>query len=672
MALAHPIFVPLYVSGTPVSVLKIVQGGSSTVAGDENGACVASVADSYQKTVFVWNGNIFMPVGHPTNSNLGWVSFNPRTGKFQFEVLRSYQDTPIPIGDRVGIIQYSFHQSGPSPRYMDHAGGAGVSLTVNEWAALGDMVLCASNGGNTIVWSYPFTSPPGSAAATVKKLCPFKGVMMGAMYTTSSGVRISQYTGGAWVNLAAYQPISDQADLQDHSAEAAFFEAGDKLWILLSYNTGSATQLQRLYEVDEVAGTITERNDLVPAGWKVAPGNNYRQVFEVVDDTGGDRLVYLIGHNGVATGWDCYEFDGVNPMTFVASGGHRLGATAGAIWDEGAHGCHVEQSFDSSPSEYATIKHRVYDLQANAAVDVDLRYEDLNDPTRHPVFPQCSEKSGVGSEGKTSLISKPAGIAVLSDLDDDFEDGVIDPILWEPVNIAMRTVSGQDYGFINVNNARVFYKLVEENGEIRSGGTSPSAVVAAYTGVGIKSRWGLNGEFVVRATLANLAALSSNSSKYYRMVFMVKEGTGRAYGILIHRNGPVLAEAFSASIDGPISVGAIGATGLLDGMVIEIARDALGNFTMTVDVGGTPEVLGAPALLPVYTGEMQAWLGAFTETTSQWTNQSSGPGFGDFNVSGAGSLGRFEGGVLHDFMWDHVLDLGVGQNIAAAIHADTD
>lgn len=670
MALAHPIFVPVYTSGTPMTILKVVQGGSSTIAGNENANSSSTLPAHYSKNAFVWNGNVYFPVGHTDSTNQGWAMFNPRTGQFQTANMQLNSSHLIPIGDRIGVLHASWFMSGPSPRYVDDPGGSGTGFTASEWAALGDLVLVQANASNTIVWAYPFTSPPSMTSGTIlNKLCAYRGYIYG-LYLSTSGLRLARYNGG-WVWVAATQPIPDQYDLQNYATEAAFFEVGDKLWVLVSYDTGSATQWHRLFEVDEVAGTFTEQNGLVPVGWKVAPSHNNRQAFDVIDDTGGTRLVYLFAHNGLTGGWDCYEFDGVNPMTAVANGGHRLGLNAGVIWDEGATGCHVEQSFDSSPSEYATAKHRVYDLAANGPVDVDLRYEDLSDPSSRPVFPQCSEKTGVGSEGTTGLISKPAGISVLADLDDDFVDGVIDPSLWEPVNPSIREAA-KEYGSVWTQSNRVFYPLTEVGGEILFGGSSPTPVVQAYTGVGIKSRWGITGPFSVQAIITKLADLLTNTSRYYKLLFMVKEATNQGYGIFFWKNGTVFAKAFAMSPNGNISVGADGATSIVDGMVMEIARDALGNFTMTVDVLGTPEVLPAPPVSPLYTGEVQVWLGAVTETTTPWTGSALGPGFSNFAVSGAGGVGLFEGGVLHDFMWDHVLDLGVGQNTAAVIHADTD
>jgi|GEM_PF-1915692 len=674
MALAHPIFVPLYTSGTPVGILKVVQSGFSTIFGNENGNSNISLPSIMTKNVFVWDGNIILPVGHFSTSAQGGVRFNPKTGTFNFGDLYTWAAQRIPLGDRIGFINTSWFQSGPSPRYRDHAGGSGPATTPNEWAVLGDTVHVIGSS-LAIQWAYPFTTTPGSVSLTVKKLCPYKGFMY-ALEFHGGGARLAKYNSG-WSWVAAIQPITDQGDLQANGAGAAFFEAGGKLWFFASYNNGG-TQWHRIFEVDETAGTFTEDNTLIPSGWKGVPTNTTRRCFDVIDDTGASRLVYLFAHNDAGAGWDCYEFDGVNPMNDgsggdapVSSGGHRLGATAGAIWDESAAGCHVEQSFDSVPSEYATIKHRTYDIGANAPADVDLRYEDLSDPTSRPVFPVCSEKTGVGSEGKTNLITKPAGITTLADLNDDFSDDVIDPILWEIVNPSIRE-SSYDFGGGSTAGTRIFYSIVEGSGEIRFGASAPTPAVQANNGIGLKSRWGMTGAFTVRARIANLAALLTQASRWYKMVLMVKEATNQGYGIFFWRNTNVYAKAFSMSPNNVISVGADGATLITDGMDMDISRDALGNFTMTVDANGTPEVLASPGTLPLYTGEMQAWIAAFTETSSQWTGSPQGPGFSDFQVFGAGGIGLFEGGVQHDFMWDHVLDLGVGQNLSAVIHADTD
>lgn len=674
MALAHPIFIPLYAAAAPGSVLKVISGGSSTIAANELWTTTAGVIE-YITNAFVWEGNIYFAVG--SGANTGWMSFNPRTNEFHTMGYVDVYQQMIPIGNYVGMFSNAYYQRGPSPLYRDTAGDAvGIPGVRNSWARVGDEVHVTHGAGScgTHVWSYPFTAVPGYTAnpdgLIFNRICAFKGAMYGLNISTGATSYLYKYSGGAWARVGAGFAVTHNADLNVTASSVAFFEVGGKLWFVTTYNTpGVSDQWHRLFEVDEVAGTVTEQNALIPAGWKVIPTHVNRRVFEVIDDTGSARLVYLFGSNTSSAGWDCYEFDGVNLMTLVASGGHRLGLSAGAIWDENAKGCHVVSGVDSIPSSYLTITHKVSDLKNNGLVNVDLRYEDLSDATDFPVHPACTEKSGVGSGGKSNLISKPSGITTLAHLSDAFDDAIINPNLWEIVNIG-HTEAGRDYGTFNSAN-RGYMTIIEQGGSIRFGGTNPAPVLLAACGIGIKSRWGINGAFTAQVILSNLADLSTNASRVYKLVLMVKTATNDGFGIYIWKNVNVLGRGFFLFPNSAPTVSAIGATNLVDGMILQIGRDAAGVFSCILDTAGAAEDV-TPALAPAYAGEVQIWLGAFTEAASNWTASVMGPGFSDLAVAGAGALGNYEGSYEHTFMWNHLLDFGANKNTGIVIHADTD
>ena len=672
MALTHPIFIPLYSAASqPLSILKIAGSGTSVIEGDEL-VQNYTLTSEYVRNAVVWDGNIYFPFG-AVGVSQGWLEFNPRTNKFHYANFIETARQMIPMGGYIAQLSYSYYQRGSSIRCTDTAGGALVAGFRYDWARLGDTIHVVHGTANygTYVWAYPFTGVPAYAANPqflfCQRLCAYKGVMYGLNIATGTSY-LYAYSGG-WTRVGTGFALPEAGDVNLTAASTAFFEAAGKLWFVVSYNTpGTATQWHRLFEVDAAAGTVTEQDGLVPAGWKVVPIHTYRRVFEVIDDTGTSRLVYLFGSSTSAGGWDCYEFDGTNPMTLVANGGHTLGLNAGAIWDEDAQGCHVISGADSIPSSYSTIVHKVSDIKNNNPVTIDLRYQDLSDVGDFPVHEACTEKLGVSSEGKTGLISKPASISTIADLSDNFADDTIDPILWERVNIGHRE-STRDYA-AGYCAATMWYNLTEQGGSIRLGGTNPAPSVATYSGVGLKSRWGINGAFTIQATLSNLADLLTNASRHYKMIFMVKTSTNNGFGVYIWRNTNVLAMGFYLKPSMVPTVSAIGSTVLADGMIMQIGRDASGNITCLSDIATANENI-TPTLPPLYSNEVQLWIGAFNENGANWTGSVLGPGFSNITVAGAGTIGKFEGSVNHNFMWDHIADMGVNKNTGVVIHADT-
>ena len=681
MALQRPIWIPTYqgVAGV-MTMLRITQGGwTAPTTTSDTVRSRTNLPNFTSRHMWVYEGKIFFPYGERAGGQAGWLSYNPRLDEFEY--LTNYFADPgaymIPIGDYVLHAANGFYQQGESPRFVTHIGGTYTPATTYTWAELnGDVFLAGSTSTGVVLIAYPFTAGASDVAAglTINTVCAFKGVMYGLKINDAvNGCVLYEYSGGSFSAIGAGFSAPENADLNDsfNAANAAFFEFNDKLWAVVSYNTGVATYLHRVLELNTTTGSFTDRSDTVlPAAWKNPPATNNFKIFAVIDDAGSSRQVFLVSHQGSsAAGWECYEFSDTGVMPLVSTGAHQLGLNAGIIWDDDAQGCDVVAASDSTPSSYVTVTHRVSDVVNNTTADVDIRYKDTGDTSESPPYNICTEKAGVGSEGKIALASvPPSAPAVLTDLSDDFADSSIDDVLWEKVNPSLAVLTGRDYGVI-FSTTRFLYAMSETAGRIAFGSNSPADTAQIYTGVGIKSRWGMVGAFQVDVTLAGLAGLTSNNSFFYSVVFFIKTGTGQGYGIKTYNAG-VGDAVVGFTINHTVISTTTSAWAPIDGGILRIARDGADVWSMTADVGVANEDM-LPAVTPSYTEETQIWLFGLTETASRWAGAAVGPGFSDIDVSGAGSVGAFEGAAEHSFMWDHITDLGAGFNGNAQLFGDT-
>jgi len=672
VSLSRSIFVGTFVGiAGPKSLLKITQGGVTTYTLAEQARDDTNL-DYYANLPFVWEGNVWVPSGHVAGPSLGWVCYNPNSAKIHRAGLASCAMRFVQMAGRVGMLDASDWQSGPSPLYRDVPGAPLGAFQGKDHAMLGPNAFVTNDTGNVLSWAYPFNGAPTSAAGAVTRLCPFNGVMYG-IDVNAGACFLRKWEGGAWVQIGAgFTPV-ESADIQTHSTQSCFFEFNGKLWLILCYNTGVATQWVRCYELNTTTGGVTEHNAYVPAAWQGAPAHDNCFLFEVIDDAGGSRQVFLTRCGGRANGaWEMYEFS-ESAWSVVHSGVHILYPYGGAVWDEGAGGVHIHQSTDSVPSSYATLKVATSDIQANANINIDPRYQvadDTSDPSFPPVHTVCDEKLGVGSEGKTALATKPTGFAALADLDDDFADGVIDADKWEIVNAAIH-FGNCDYGAYNTTAGRVWYDISETLGRIALGGAVPASVGMANCGIGIRSRWSVSGAFQIDATLAGLAALSGAAAEWYKMVFMVKCSTNKGYGIYIWNDGANCnAKGFSLSEDAAPSISGAAVFNPIDGSVLRIARDGANVWALTVDPTGANENV-LPAGTPNHTGPVRGSLLGVSTIAGVWASATPGPGFSNFAVAGAGALNLWYGQVTHDFMWDHVSDLGAGINNDIQFWADS-
>jgi hypothetical protein len=671
MALVNPIYIPQYTTPAGAgTVLKIGPGGVSTIDISQNVNCSSSVSRYVTRNVHSWGGNIFMPVGSYNSNSQGWIAYNPRTNKFHFINDWSYLVQFVPLGAYIGVWGSATYQRGTNPSYMDLSGGTTAAVQKYDWAVLGGNVFATNTSNTVLKWSYPFSSAPSSDTIAVTRLCAFQKVMYGIYITTTTSY-LRKWTGSGWTTIGSGFTLDDATDVQTPEAtNTAFFEWGGKLWIVVSYNTGGS-QWHRCYEVNTETGGVTERNSYVPASWKASPNHTSRRCFEVIDDTGSTRQVYLVAHNWTVGGWEMYEFNGNDgAWSSIASGSHKLATSAGAVWnDTKGQGCHVVDVSGSVPASYATVDLKVSDIKANLDVDVDLRYEDLTDISGLPPYDQCTEKAGVGSSGLVDLPSTPSKPA-LTGLSDDFGDTVIDDALWCPTNVGF-SPGTRDYGG-PTGGARLWYNLQEVSSRIAFGGTSPAPVIVANNGVGIRSKWSVSGAFTVDVTVAGLSALALQAGKTYKLMLLIKSSTNKGYGVYVYKDGGgtgyaegvYLAEGSTPSLSG------VSTNTVSDGTVLRIARNNSNEWSITLDPSGSAEDLTPTG--SDYADSVQLWLFCVTNAAANWATASPGPGFSNIAVSGSGAVDLWEPeiGVTSEFMWDHVVDLGAGVVAGIQFHAD--
>jgi len=671
MGIVRPIWIPEYTGpASTISILRIGPGGAvTTVSSSEKADTDTGVLGYSVRNVFVWGGNIYFPTGSNTSTVYGWMSYNPRTQKFHHASYLYAKTMLIPVGAFVGSLCGSVCQRGPSPLYSDIAGSTPTFAAIpRDWAQIDGNVFITDASSKLAYWAYPFTAAPSTEAKAITRLCAFKGYMYGLKVTDNGTSYLYKYDAG-WSTIGSFT-FADNTCIFNSASGNSFFEYNGKLWIVNAYDQWGSYHC-RCWEVDVDLGTITERADLLPLALKSSPANNQR-VFEVIDDSGYSRQVFIFVAPvyGSGGGWTCYEFSDGAPWTQAASGLQTLGANAGAIWDTTAKSCHIDSAADSVPSDYMTIQHRVSDLAANGNVTVDLKHYESSDSSEAPPYTSCAtEKAGVSSEGLSGLFSKPSGISSLSDLSDDFEDGVIDSDLWEKVNPAWGET--RDYG-TRYCQGRVYYPMEESNGRISFGAGVPASITVQHNGVGVKSKWGMDGAFQFDVTLDNLAALRPNNSKYYKLIALAKSSTNKGYGVFVWKNGSsvLYANGFSMTEQATCSISGNSTAHPADGSVLRIARDASNVWTLRLNPDSDNEDL-LPANKPAHADDMQIWLFGVTNYTTHWVIATPGPGFSDLDVSGAGSLGKYEGEVSHNYMWDHVSDLGAGFSSALQLFADT-
>jgi len=663
MAVVNPIYIlkhaPVDAIGT---ILEITNGGTNTILTHEEIQTSSALIGTYDKNYFQWGGNIYIPSGSARSSAQGWIKFNPRTSKFHFWGYTSPNGVRfVPIGDRVGRFYRDFWNSGPSLEFVDHIGSFSVAANKTTWAVMDDIYYYCNGAGINGAWAYPFTSAPSQFGGVAQGYHLAAHASFMYMLQESTGTSwLKRLDGATWTSLGSGFAPTSASDLNAGTSRTAFFEWDERLWAVFTYNFGAA-QMVRCYELNVSTGGATERNTYVPTAWKAAPPGSSVNIFEIIDDTSGSsRKVYLCRHNSTLGGFEIYEFNGdVGAWDHVYTNPGDAIIPNGIVWDRSTGQSGTVVGFtDSSPSSHAVLDLKVSDIINNDDVDLDIRYKDLtSQDTQFTPYDACTGYGGSSPDGKTSAPSAPS----LAGLSDDFEDDVIDDDLWERVNPSINWAN-EDMG-VGYSTSEFIYPLSEASGRIAFSSTAGSVDPAGYVGVGIRSKWCMQGAFQVDVEAAGLAnMISGGASATYAAVFMIKSSTNHGYGFRVWNNvGTYYAEGFFCKEDtAPVFSGT--QVVIIEGDVLRMERDGADAWTLTVDPDGSPTDTTPTG--DDYPEDMQTWLFSYQGSGSNIATGDPGPGFRDIDVSGAGSVGKWEGGhgYAQSFDWDHVTDLGTGFN----------
>lgn len=679
MALIGSIMMGVY--KTPVGaggVLKVIQGGNSTISTYEN------KWDTYSpysvKAGFVWDGNMYLPSGSWRANTTGYLSYNPSLVAMEFQTNNYCTARYIPVGKYLAGCDGTNWYRYTSPQRADTQYWAvGAIPTPYDYVVNGNMVHMTTGAASSYVMQYPFTTSGVAIPGVVDRLCTYNGEVYGFDVVVGPGsCRLKKYVSGTWQNVGAGWTPTQGAHIQyNYPTQTCFFSYNGMLWVIFCYNNAAgapvATQWVRAYSIDPTTGVATEDTINVPAAWLAAPVNTYSMLFEVIDDSQATRQVFIVRCGDFNAGlWEMYEFSDIAPWLLVSSGVDIINPLCGIVWGDASKGSLIESVIDSVPSEYVTAVIRTSDLPANGLVDIDPRYNDLVSPSQAPYL-ACTERLGGSSEGKVNLSSAPAGIAALGDLSDDFADGVIDPDLWEVCQPAYNeAVNGYDYGLGAFSAGTAWYNILETSSRIAFGGTVPlPPSFLANTGIGIVSKWNMTGDFQVDVMIAGIANIATSATRAYRIFLKIFESANHCFGIQISNNaGTYSATGFTFVKNTLSAAGNISADfATLEGNVIRISRTA-GVWAMVHDPAGAADDL-MPAIVPVSTDPVRILLGACCRVGANWTTATPGPGFSDIVVSGAGALGLYVGSVTHIFEWDHETDLGAGYNGTAQMYVDS-
>jgi len=652
MALDHTMMLGRYQGALAKgNMLKVTQGASALVSVSQQ---YKSGTQSYNvaKGGFTYGGRLFFPAGgHRFQDYWGWWAYHQEKDEAYQCMIRSCQDRIIPFFDRVVFVCYGSQGWGYSPFYpVDEV--TAVNTYSSDHCIAGDKlhVLTAATGSYS--WQYPFNSSWiwHGGLSNCYRLCEVDGDVYALCLVSGSPGTATLYK----MVLSTWTPVGSSSInllVSTYTTGVAFFKFNGKLFWAIAERFGG--QAVRIFEMDKTTGASTERNSWLPAAWQGSSAGDYERVFEVRDDISNIEQVFLVRCNGIyGSGWEVYEFQ-EGPFTAVQSGSDVIYPYFGVIYDPDTKGADYKSAADSTPSSYVTTEIETYDLASNGSADIDPRYRQGG--AESPPYSVCTEKSGVGSEGVTGLTTKPTGITLLSHLSDDFGDASIDEDLWEIVQPATYnwTYDG-GFGFSEVSN---LFQVDETGGAITFGPTT-SSNAPSYAGIAVKSKWWVNGAFNFRFTLANLANLRTYSSRRYCLLVLVKLDAEEFYGFFVWNNsGTYYVNSLYCALDSNIVEAGSVAT-VIEGDVIEIARDGSDVWSMIVDPDGTPtDITPAGAS---YSGPVNVVMGGITIGTTLWASGTPWPGFSNFVASGAGTLSRYEGGVKHTYAWDHITDLGAG------------
>lgn len=669
----------------PGGLYRVQQGGHVCKAPRQQ-VHTANNRDTTKQLV-TYDGSVYIPIGGRQGSTYGWQSYDHELAEFTSSL--GYY-TPlgkiIPFGDRVVFWIGGRIGWGYTPRALeDHV--STLARSPNDHCIVGDTIYVLTfyfSHRYVYAYQYPFTTAPVGVAGyaptdnNARRIAELNGELYCFSATAAGVLGLYKLTLGVWGLVGAGGAVGHNIYTANFN-QFGFWKYNGKLFCATMGTVGNA--LVDIFEINPTTGVFTNRAAWLPAEWVVnASGDTYAGIFEVPDYIGNNEQMFLVRAGGPAAGhWEMYEFsEGVFAVVDTAASGGGVAEIihpyAGVVYDESTKGAAIRATTDSVPSNYLSTTIEVFDIESGGAVDVDPRYREDGEET--PPYNVCTEKAGVGSSGKTALVSKSAAITVLADLSDNFNDGVLDTDLWEAVDYGIYDLT-YDYG------ARSYYSqdelvkdVVEESGAVRF--KSSAALISAHEGVAIKSRYAIRDVFQIDFTIADPENLRMGATLDTMLLTLVKINANEGYGFLLwHDNVPdqINARGIYMDLDTNWQITA-DLVQVVDGDVIRIARDAADAWTVIHDPAG-----GATTLLTGIVGQLDLaqpvhiWAGVFAKSGAGgawYDGVGDAPGYDAITVSGAGSLGRYDGGQRHDFMWDHVADLGADKTITAQLYVDTE
>jgi len=686
MSLDHTIILSTYRAAVGAGTLLKVQSGGHVAVNMRNHYLNNPTAiNQYVKMGFVWNGNVFMPVGSYSSGTRGWAKYNHEVQEFEQALYRSAMLRHIPVYDRLGLWDYSNQGWSTTPEKTSSFGTTGaLTFYAHDYVVIGSTVyaLDVVSGVPTLYqWAYPFTTPPslaGVAFTNSRRICECAG----QLYTynidvPSTTLRLYVWALGSWTLVGTptvHATIANYA--QVYPTGVAFFKFNGKLFIVLSANASSVTPKMKLFEFNLSTGASIDRTAAwLPAAWQTASTENYAKMFEVRDEIPNVEQVFLFRTGNGTAGWECWEFKEA-PFTALPedSGGEILFAYCGVIYDPAAKSSQFKSAADTIPSNYIDARIETCDLDGNdvgGTADIDPRYRFQY--TEPPPYPQCTEKAGVGSEGVLALSTRPAGYGTLALLSDDFDDSIVNPNLWEEYYPCFDSfpTSVRDLG-ANTVNSLLTTVIKEQGGSIHFG--EDLKALTTNLGAGLKGRFFMRGEFQVDFTLSNINNLALGSATPTNcLVGCVRTCPSEEFGFWVWKSnvGTLYVRGYYESLNNVMTFSADFT--VANGDIIRLSRSGAGVITITKNPAGTPVDL-TPATPPTLTQPMYILMYGYYGT-GFWVISGCAlgqePGFSNLAVSGAGTVGKFVGGVQHKFCWDHITDLGASKTGIAELYTDT-
>jgi hypothetical protein len=666
MALQNTIYLPVYRATLGEGKMKKVQQG---VASDVLLVEQADGSSGGCPRAFVHEGVVYMPHA-PGGSGSKFCRYSKELGKFE----RIIDDTylRVPLGEYIAVVGYTSQRRASYILGPSVVEGTQAGVQTDDYTIDYDTIWALNPGANLAYkWQYPFSGAVTQIGSTSgHAITEHNGDIYIVKLTRASTQYLRKWNpvGGSWTTIGSgFTLPRDNDNLWSLGSNIVrLFSFGGKLYLFIGI--GGLGQLVGCYELDVVNGDIeTDLNNYIPAAWKGTA--SYGSYVDYIRDASGstEQMFLLRTFGNIATSsWEIYEFYPSSNWSLVHSGIENIWPVTGALYNEQSRGAFIRSVVDTTPSNYATLVLTTADRYSNGGVNIDPRYRNLTDTPSQPApYNQCTEKAGVGSEGKTGLSSKPTGIAVLSDLSDDFSDDLLDSDLWEPVCPGLGATP-RDFG-VNWSNQYADYTISETGGELRFGSSAD-----AYTqgvGAGVKSKWFMSGAFQVDFRVSKIANLVDNTD--CRLYVIIKTTTNRGYGFCMYKVGGVLhVYGLYMAPDTDILFTTASVCVPIDGAVVRISRNASNVWTIMADIEGLPEDR-TPAGSN-YSEDAQIWMFCCTHAAAMWSSSTEGPGIEEVVVSGAGSLGRYDGAVEHNFMWDHITDLGANKSAEVQTYIDVD